>query len=54
MTGRASGRAVGERGTISAFVVAIAFACLLAAGLVRDQGKGAIYVASDVLEHKPS
>ena len=39
MTGFASGRGAGERGTVSAFVVALTFACLLSAGLVLDGGR---------------
>jgi hypothetical protein len=35
----AGGRGAGERGTVSAFVVALTLACLLSAGLVLDGGR---------------
>ena len=39
MTRFAPGRDAGELGTVSAFVVALTFACLLSAGLVLDGGR---------------
>jgi hypothetical protein len=39
VTRAASGRGAGELGTVSAFVVALTFACLLSAGLVLDGGR---------------
>ena len=39
VTRLASGRGTGERGTVSTFVVALTFACLLSAGLVLDGGR---------------